>query len=113
VATASYRLLPQINLKEGEITGADAAKLADMCPMGVFDIEDMGGSRSAIIVIAFGPASFLPAQRGQAQASKIWLGKARLLVDWRVAGVHEKKSQLVDVARGRCKRPAHQLTIAP
>ncbi len=41
VATASYRLLPEIQLKES-VTGADAAELVAKCPMGVFDIEDLG-----------------------------------------------------------------------
>jgi len=42
VATASYRLLPVIEFME-PITGQSAAELESMCPMKVFDIEDMGG----------------------------------------------------------------------
>ena len=41
VATAYYRLLPDITLKE-EIKGKDAQELKDKCPMNVFDIEDSG-----------------------------------------------------------------------
>lgn len=48
VATASYRLLPVINLKE-DIQGKDAKKLEEMCPMGVFDIEDVGGKKQAVV----------------------------------------------------------------
>lgn len=42
VATASYRLLPEITF-DGPVTGERAQELKSMCPMGVFDIEDMGG----------------------------------------------------------------------
>jgi len=43
VATASYRLLPEIVFPNGPVTGEDAAALQKMCPMGVFDIEDIKG----------------------------------------------------------------------
>lgn len=42
VATASYRLLPVIDLKE-EVVGQDAEELVAKCPLNVFDIEDLGG----------------------------------------------------------------------
>lgn len=46
VCTAYYRLLPDIKFElgdEGPITGEDAQELKKVCPMGVFDIEDLGG----------------------------------------------------------------------
>jgi DNA-directed RNA polymerase I and III subunit RPAC1 len=39
VATATYRLLPEITFKK-PIAGEDAKKLKTLCPMNVFDIED-------------------------------------------------------------------------
>jgi DNA-directed RNA polymerase I and III subunit RPAC1 len=39
VATATYRMLPEITFKE-EITGAAARQLVKACPMNVYDIED-------------------------------------------------------------------------
>lgn len=39
VCTASYRMLPEINLKE-HITGSEAKELVNLCPAKVFDIED-------------------------------------------------------------------------
>lgn len=42
VATAAYRLLPDITFSE-PVVHERAKELIDMCPMGVFDIEDMGG----------------------------------------------------------------------
>lgn len=41
VSTAYYRLKPDIQFKE-DITGEAAEELVGTCPMGVFDIEDLG-----------------------------------------------------------------------
>lgn len=41
VATASYRLMPTIELK-APLSKDDAQVLVDLCPMKVFDIEDLG-----------------------------------------------------------------------
>eukprot|EP00918_Siedleckia_nematoides_P067855 GHVU01147675.1.p1 GENE.GHVU01147675.1~~GHVU01147675.1.p1 ORF type:complete len:333 (-),score=42.21 GHVU01147675.1:756-1754(-) len=40
VATASYRLLPVISFPSGDLTGEEARELKELCPKGVFDIED-------------------------------------------------------------------------
>lgn len=49
VSTASYRLLPHVEFKQ-PVEGADAKKLVEeMCMMGVFDIEDMGGVPTAVV----------------------------------------------------------------
>mmetsp|Transcript_19969 Transcript_19969/g.33435 ORF Transcript_19969/g.33435 Transcript_19969/m.33435 type:complete len:383 (+) Transcript_19969:120-1268(+) len=45
VATASYRLLPDIVLNT-PITGNDAEELKNLCPMDVFDIEDLAEAES-------------------------------------------------------------------
>jgi DNA-directed RNA polymerases I and III subunit RPAC1 len=42
VCTAYYRLLPDIQLEK--INGQDAKDLKKLCPMGVFDIEDLAGT---------------------------------------------------------------------
>ena len=49
-ATASYRLLPKIDFAE-PITGDLAEELKEMCPMNVFDIEDLGskGGKTAVV----------------------------------------------------------------
>eukprot|EP01017_Pseudomicrothorax_dubius_P040218 TRINITY_DN6264_c0_g1_i2.p2 TRINITY_DN6264_c0_g1~~TRINITY_DN6264_c0_g1_i2.p2 ORF type:complete len:329 (-),score=96.17 TRINITY_DN6264_c0_g1_i2:108-1094(-) len=41
VATAFYRLMPDIVLRE-EVKGEAADRLVKTCPMGVYDIEDLG-----------------------------------------------------------------------
>ena len=43
VSTAFYRLLPQIDIKQ-KIKGEDAEELKKLCPMKVFDIEEMGNA---------------------------------------------------------------------
>lgn len=47
VATASYRLLPEVTFKQ-KVTGDVARELVAKCPMGVFDIEDVGGVVTAV-----------------------------------------------------------------
>jgi DNA-directed RNA polymerase I and III subunit RPAC1 len=47
VATASYRLLPEVSFKQ-KVTGDLARELVAKCPMGVFDIEDIGGVLTAV-----------------------------------------------------------------
>jgi len=46
VATASYRLLPDVQFG-APVTGPLATELKEMCPMDVFDIEDVGGVATA------------------------------------------------------------------
>jgi len=49
VATATYRLLPDIQLTK-EIKGAEAKAIHASCPMGVFDIEDIGSKKERLSV---------------------------------------------------------------
>lgn len=44
VCTAAYRLHPEIVLPK-PVTGELAQKLVDVCPLNVFDIEDLGGGK--------------------------------------------------------------------
>jgi len=50
VCTAYYRLLPDI--KVNNIQGDDAKELKNLCPMGVFDIEDLGGISKSFLIYA-------------------------------------------------------------
>ena len=46
VATASYKLHTTIELSEAApFEGAEAERLVAVCPMGVFDIEDIGAKK--------------------------------------------------------------------
>lgn len=49
VCTAYYRLMPDIKLT-APIVDDEAKELKQLCPMGVFDIEDIGKGRSKAIV---------------------------------------------------------------
>jgi DNA-directed RNA polymerase I and III subunit RPAC1 len=49
VSTATYRLLPEIEITK-PIEGARAEKLVQTCPMDVFDIEDLGKGRKRAVV---------------------------------------------------------------
>jgi DNA-directed RNA polymerase I and III subunit RPAC1 len=46
VSTAYYRLVPEITIKE-EIKNEDAIELKNLCPTGVYDIEDLGGKKGS------------------------------------------------------------------
>ncbi len=48
VAPAHYRLMPKVTIKE-EITGAEAVTIKEKCPMGVFDIEDLGREKRLVV----------------------------------------------------------------
>ena len=52
VSTASYRMLPEVKIVGGDVTGADADALVAACPMKVFDIEDMGVGAGRRAVVA-------------------------------------------------------------
>jgi len=49
VCTAFYRLMPDIRIIGDDITGEDAEELKAVCPMGVFDIEDIGSGKKAFV----------------------------------------------------------------
>ena len=49
VSTASYRMLPEINIVQ-ETTGEKARELVKKCPMNVFDIEEVGGGVERAVV---------------------------------------------------------------
>jgi len=51
VATASYRLLPEIQFTE-PIVGDDADELVKKCPMNVFDIEDLGSGALLVFFVS-------------------------------------------------------------
>jgi DNA-directed RNA polymerase alpha subunit len=51
VATAFYRLLPEVTLTQ-EVEGEEAAALEKMCPKKVFDIEDLGGGKVNIVLLS-------------------------------------------------------------
>eukprot|EP01104_Vermistella_antarctica_P009407 TRINITY_DN241_c0_g1_i1.p1 TRINITY_DN241_c0_g1~~TRINITY_DN241_c0_g1_i1.p1 ORF type:complete len:451 (-),score=112.19 TRINITY_DN241_c0_g1_i1:70-1296(-) len=50
VATASYRLLPDVVLYGEDIVDEEAEVLKAMCPTKVFDIEDLGGGKKKAVV---------------------------------------------------------------
>ena len=45
VCTAVYRMRPSIRFPK-PLVGEDAERMKQTCPMGVFDIEDLGGEKT-------------------------------------------------------------------
>ena len=60
VSTAFYRLVPDITIKE-DIKNEEAQELKNLCPMGVFDIEDIGKKGSKYLLFNI-------------EQKKLWLG---------------------------------------
>jgi len=48
VSTATYRLMPEITLLK-TIKNQEADELVNLCPMKVFDIEELGNERKAVV----------------------------------------------------------------
>lgn len=48
VSTATYRLMPEVKI-EGDVVGEMAETLVQRCPMNVFDIEDLGKVKRAVV----------------------------------------------------------------
>ena len=84
VCTAYYRNLPDIRLNE-EIRGDDAKELKKLCPVGVFDIEDIGKHKRAVVKDG-GEACTVCREciRGDKFADKIDLGKRKDVFEFHV-----------------------------
>jgi DNA-directed RNA polymerase I and III subunit RPAC1 len=83
VCTAYYRLLPDIRFSE-PIEGTDAKELKALCPMGVFDIEDMG---KATVADATKCTTCRECVRHEKFANKIDLGKLKDSFEFHVESV--------------------------
>jgi len=53
VATASYRLMPDVHIVD-KISGAQAESIAERCQPKVFDLEDVGGEKQLRVARPFG-----------------------------------------------------------
>lgn len=51
VSTAFYRLFPTVKIVT-QVTGKDAQDIKSLCPTGVFDIEDIKGSKEKQLVVS-------------------------------------------------------------
>ena len=85
VCTAYYRLLPDIRFKQ-PIEGADAQELKETCPMGVFDIEDIGKKR-AIVKNSEACTTCRECVRHEKFADKVDLGKIKDKFEFHVESV--------------------------
>lgn len=76
VATAYYRLMPHIEILD-KITGDKAQELVNTCPMGVYDIEDIGGQKQAVVSKPFDCTMCRECIRNENFTKSIDLGKVR------------------------------------
>lgn len=76
VATASYRLLPQIDIIQ-PITGADARKFARCFPKGVIGYENEGGEKRAVVKDPMKDTVSRECLRHEEFRGKVKLGRVR------------------------------------
>ena len=85
VCTAYYRLLPDIRFKGVPIQGEDAEELKRTCPMGVFDIEDIG--KTAVVKNSEACTTCRECVRHEKFADKVDLGKLKDSFEFHVESV--------------------------
>ncbi|GAB5372335.1 hypothetical protein AAMO2058_001656600 [Amorphochlora amoebiformis] len=76
VCTASYRLMPEILFKK-KVEGKAAEELVRKCPMDVFDIEDIGGTKTARVAYPRNCTMCRECIRGEEWEDKILLQRIR------------------------------------
>jgi len=87
VCTAFYRLLPDIRLNQ-PVTGADAEELKAACPMGVFDIEDLGkNNKNAVVGDARKCTTCRECMRNEKFADIVDIGKIKDAFEFHVESV--------------------------
>jgi DNA-directed RNA polymerases I and III subunit RPAC1 len=81
VAPCSYRLLPDIRLQDSSgkprVVGEDARELKELCPMDVFDVEDLGGVPTAVAARPRNCTMCRECVRGDKWKEKVDLGRIK------------------------------------
>ena len=83
VCTAYYRLMPDIKLT-APVEGDDARELKALCPMGVFDIEDMGKKVKATVAAQDKCSTCRECIRHDKFAAKVDLGKRKDVFEFHI-----------------------------
>lgn len=108
VCTAFYRLLPDIRI-EKPIKGDDAVELKKLCPMGVFDIEDM----AAVVGDQRKCTTCRECIRHEKFADKVNLGKRKDVFEFHVETLGQYKPQeIVLQSLQILKEKAHKWMLA-
>ena len=96
VCTAFYRLRPDIRLSQ-PVTNDDARDLVKLCPMGVFDIEDLGkGKVQATVKDASKCSTCRECVRHDRFAEKVDLGKEKDVFEFHIetVGIYKPETLL-------------------
>ena len=98
VCTAYYRLMPDIRITQS-IEGQDAKELKALCPMGVFDIEDLGkGKVRAKVANGDKCTTCRECIRHDKFASRVDVGKLKDVFEFHVESVGIYKPEEIVVA---------------
>lgn len=113
VCTAYYRLMPDIRIVQ-QIENDDAKELKALCPLGVFDIEDIGKNKKRAIVANQDKCTTCrECIRHDKFAQRIDLGKKKDVFEFHVEslGIY-RPEQLVIEALSKLKQKAvHWLEV--
>jgi len=113
VATASYRLMPDIVLN-GDVTGQQAERIANGCHPKVFDIEDIGGEKHLRAVRPFGCTMCRECIRQPEDREKVKLLRVRDHFIFSIESTGALKPQVlfdraVDVLKQKCNTSLSRL----
>lgn len=113
VATASYRLMPDIRL-DGEVTGEQAESIARNCHPQVFDIEDLGGEKHLRVARPFQCTMCRECIRQPADREKVKLMRIRDHFIFSIESTGALKPEVlferaVDVLKQKCNTSLSRL----
>jgi len=113
VSTAYYRLTPDINFKK-DILGDDAKELKKLCPVGVFDIEDIaGGKKRAVVADARKCTTCRECIRPQKFNEVVDLGKLKDRFEFHVesVGVYKPAELVIEAIKKLKEKAQHWLEV--
>lgn len=113
VSTAYYRLVPDIRFKK-DILNEDAKELKNLCPVGVFDIEDLGNSKKrAIVGDARKCTTCRECIRPQKFADVVDLGKQKDRFEFHVesVGMYKPADLVIEALKKLKEKAVHWLEV--
>lgn len=113
VSTAYYRLVPDIRFKK-DILNEDAKELKNLCPVGVFDIEDLGNNKKrAVVGDARKCTTCRECIRPQKFAEAVDLGKQKDRFEFHVEslGVYSPADLVIEALKKLKEKAVHWLEV--
>lgn len=112
VCTAFYRNLPDIRFT-APVEGDDAVELKRTCPMGVFDIEDIGKVKRAVVKDSEKCTTCRECIRHDKFADKVDLGKLKDTFEFHVetVGIYKPQELVVEALKKLKEKAVYWLEV--